>query len=195
VTSADKLIIATELTQDTSDTGWFEPMLRQAEDAATLIGAHQPAPASTTCASPDGDSQASGIGLVLADAGYLSAGNLTAAGPDRLIAVGKHRDLEKPAREAAAAGGRASRDTSDGPIAAMAARLAAEEGITAYRKRGHIAETPHGNIKHNMGIRRLATRGKPEASAEWIHRHRAQPLHSHQHRPPHPGRPRRPVTS
>ena len=49
----------------------------------------------------------------------------------------------------------------------MAARLATEEGISAYRKRGHIAETPHGHIKHNMGIRQLATRGKPKASAEW----------------------------
>ena len=49
----------------------------------------------------------------------------------------------------------------------MAARLATSEGITAYRRRGHIAETPHGHIKHNMGIRHLATRGKPKASAEW----------------------------
>ncbi len=49
----------------------------------------------------------------------------------------------------------------------MAARLATSEGITAYRRRGHIAETPHGHIKHNMGIRQLATRGKPKASAGW----------------------------
>ena len=49
----------------------------------------------------------------------------------------------------------------------MAARLATTEGIAAYRQRGHIAETPHGQIKHNMGIRRLATRGKPKAAAEW----------------------------
>ena len=49
----------------------------------------------------------------------------------------------------------------------MAARLAAREGITAYRKRGHIAETPHGHIKHNMRFRQLAIRGKPKAAAEW----------------------------
>ena len=49
----------------------------------------------------------------------------------------------------------------------MAARLATEEGITAYRMRGHIAETPHGNIKHNLGIRRLSMRGLRRASAEW----------------------------
>jgi transposase len=165
MTSEDKLIIATELTQDTTDTGWFEPMLAAALDAATLISAHQPAPAN---ASQDGET--SGIGLVLADAGYLSEHNLTIEGPDRLIAVGKHRDLEKTARQAATAqdtAGTGTADAADGPIAAMTARLATEDGITAYRKRGHIAETPHGQIKHNMRIRQLAMRGKPKASAEW----------------------------
>ena len=49
----------------------------------------------------------------------------------------------------------------------MTARLATQEGITAYRQRGHIAETPHGHIKHNMGVRHLSVRGKRKASAEW----------------------------
>jgi transposase len=167
VASEDGLIIATELTCDTNDTEWFTPMLRQAEDAAALITAHQPAPASTASTSQDGDR--SGIGLVLTDAGYLSAANLTTAGPDRLIATGKHRDLEKTARQAAAkvTAGEDSADGEEDPVAMMAARLATEEGITAYRKRGHIAETPHGHIKHNMGFRHLSMRGKPKASAEW----------------------------
>jgi hypothetical protein len=52
-------------------------------------------------------------------------------------------------------------------IAAMAARLATPEGIAAYRHRGHIAETPHGQIKHNMRFRQLSMRGKPKAAAEW----------------------------
>src|SRR5258707_2931093 len=43
VTSEDGLVIATELTDDTTDTAWFEPMLRQAEDAAAFITAHRPA--------------------------------------------------------------------------------------------------------------------------------------------------------
>ena len=49
----------------------------------------------------------------------------------------------------------------------MAARLATDDGITAYRQRGHIAETPHGHIKHNMRFRQLSVRGKPKADAEW----------------------------
>jgi transposase len=159
VTSQDTLIIATELTQDTTDTAWFEPMLRQAEAAAALVTAcHLPSPPGRhgTSSGSDGD-----IGLFLADAGYCSEHNLTIAGPDRLIATGKHRDLEQAARDGTAqpAGGEAT--------AAMAARLATPEGITAYRQRGHIAETPHGHLKHNMRFRQLSVRGKPRAAAEW----------------------------
>jgi transposase len=102
------------------------------------------------------------IGLLLADAGYCSEHNITTPGPPRLIATGKLRTLEK-----------AARDTTGQPqpaspvIAAMAAQLKTGDGITAYRKRGHIAETPHGNIKHNHAFRQLSVRGKPKASAEW----------------------------
>ena len=41
------------------------------------------------------------------------------------------------------------------------------DGIPAYRQRGHIAETPHGNIKHNMRFGQLSLRGKRKAAAEW----------------------------
>ena len=163
VTSEDGLIIATRLTQDTGDVAWFEPMTTAAGDAAALIGAHRPAAAPQPAAA---DGQPGGghlIGLILADAGYLSEDNLTCDGPDRLIAVGKRRDLEKAARDSgdgnSGATGQATRT--------MAARLKTEAGITAYRHRGHIAETPHGHIKHNMAFRQLSVRGQPEATAEW----------------------------
>jgi transposase len=165
MTSEDELVIATELTDDPVDCEWFEPMLGQAQDAAALIEAHRPAGG----AGPDpagqdhGGSSGSGIGLALADAGYCSEANLTCPGPDRLIAVGKHRDLEKAARGQDGAGA----DWGGPAVQAMRERLKTEDGITAYRQRGHIAETPHGHIKHNMGIRQLSMRGKPKASAEW----------------------------
>lgn len=155
VDTEDGLIIATELTQDTSDTAWFEPMLGQAQDAAALIIAHQPAARQ--------GQQPSGIKLMLADAGYCSEANLSCAGPDRLIATGKNRDLAKAARnqdsDPAGRGGPATQ--------AMRERLQTEDGMTAYRQRGHIAETPHGNIKHNMRFRQLSMRGKTKAAAEW----------------------------
>jgi len=163
VTSQDGLIIATELTDDTTDTGWFEPMLRRAEDAAVFITGRRPA---TRGPHPAGasDGVTSLIKLFLSDAGYLSEHNLTIPGPDRLIATGKTRDLEKAAR----AGHTPDSIPRASPlIAAMSARLATPDGIAAYRQRGHIAETPHGQIKHNMRFRQLSLRGKPKAAAEW----------------------------
>src|SRR5712664_1214976 len=116
-------------------------------------------------ASPDAAPEpASGIGLALTDAGYLSRHNLTCPGPDRLIATGKRRDLEKTARDTAAA---QDDGQDDDVIGAMAARPATDDGIPAYRQRGHIAETPHGDIKHNMRFRQLSLRGKRKAAAEW----------------------------
>ncbi|MGD0706576.1 MAG: transposase [Trebonia sp.] len=152
VTSEDDLVIATMLTNSPGDVQWYEPMIAEAQDAAATMAAA-------------GGPGTGRIGLALADAGYLSAANLTCPGPDRLIATGKRRDLDKAARAArpepaGAAGGQA-------PAAAMAARLATPDGIAAYRRRGHIGETFHGDLKHNQGIRRLTVRGLPRASGEW----------------------------
>jgi transposase len=165
MTSDDGLIIATELTDEQADCPWFEPMLDRAAQAAALIAAHQPdaSPAAEPAGQDHDGDPGGGIELILADAGYCSEHNLTCPGPDRLIAVAKGRDLEKAARDPG----------SDGPdwggpaIQAMRERLKTDDGIAGYRHRGHIAETPHGNIKHNMGFRQLSVRGKRKASAEW----------------------------
>jgi transposase len=151
LTSEDGLIIATELTADPVDTGWFGPMLDHAQNAAARIAA----------ARPDGGGP---VGLVLADAGYLSEHNLTLPGPDRLIATGTSRTLNKTAAGQPVTGGW----HRTGPATtAMAARLATPDAAAAYRHRGHIAERPHGHIKHNMGFRQLSLRGIPRATAEW----------------------------
>ena len=146
VASSDGLIIATRLTNDPTDTRWYQPMT----GAAAVMAA--------------AGAQGAQIGLILADAGYLSEANLTCPGPDRLIATGKRRDLERRARQAK---GAAAGPEPGGVTAQMAARLATPEGIAAYRQRGRIAETPHGRIKHNMGFRQLSVRGIRKASGEW----------------------------
>ena len=176
VVSADGLIIATKLTQDPTDTPWAEPMMRAAEQSAAEMSTGS---AETTEGpregSDDHDGDAGGeggenavhrpgIGIMLMDAGYLSRHNLTIAGPDRLIAVSKHRDLEKAAKNDSAA--EPVSDRND-PIAQMADRLRTKQGIAAYRQRGHIAETPHGHIKHNQGHRSLSRRGKCRAETQW----------------------------
>jgi transposase len=163
VTSADELITATELTDDTTDMAWFAPMMEKAEQAAALIEANRPA-RSQGAGEPDGGP--GGIGQALADAGYCSEDNLTCDGPDRLIAVGKRRDLEEAARGPGQDDG-PGQDRGGSAVRAMRERLRTGEGIAAYRQRGHIAETPHGHIKHNMGFRQLSMRGKDRAAAEW----------------------------
>jgi transposase len=157
VVSEDGLIIATTLTQDTGDTAWFAPMTAAAADAAAHIAAQRPAAGPGASRGDEHE-----IGMILADAGYLSEDNLTCDGPDRLIATGKRRNLEKAAHGDTSGNGSAS-----GAIAAMAVRLATEPAITAYRQRGRIAETPHGYIKHNLAFRQFTQRGKSKAAAEW----------------------------
>src|SRR5271166_1799461 len=159
VTSADGLIIATELTADPNDAPWFEPLLARAQRAATLIAA----------ARRGGGDTDDRIGLILADAGYLSDHNLALPGPDRLIATGKRREIGKlAASQDASAAGQAGHAWRSPAIATMAARLASEDGHAAYRHRGHIAETPHGDLKHNKGFRQFSVRGKPRVTGEWM---------------------------
>lgn len=153
VTSSDGLILATSVSNNPVDTPTFLPMMTAAIAAAATM---QP---TTDQPPPHG-----GIGLLLADAGYLSHANLTAAGPDRLIAVGKRRAMEAAAREHPAAD--APPEDAD-PITAMTHRLRTPEGIAAYRQRSHIAETPFGHAKHNLGFRRFTGRGTTRATAEF----------------------------
>jgi len=180
LTSQDGLIIGTALTQDPADTTWLAPMLDRLAHAAALITAHRtaaghraPQPASGDPGPgyqppPPDDSPApppSPVGLLLADAGYCSEHNISAPGPPRLIAVAKHRDLEKAAASPEPPAG--PRPRASTVIADMRARLQTEAGITAYRQRSHQAETPHGHIKHNMNYRQLPVRGKTKATADW----------------------------
>jgi hypothetical protein len=139
---------------------WFAPMMEQAAAAAALIEANRPP--GPGGGEPDGGP--GGIGQALADAGYCSEANVTCPGPDRLIATGKRRDLEKAARDS---DGNGDLGWGGPAVRAMRERLRTEDGIAAYRQRGHIAETPHGHIKHNMGFRQLSVRGKDRAAAEW----------------------------
>lgn len=152
-TSSDGMIIATAVGNNPSDATAFTQMMDKAVTAAALIEAHRPA---TT--------QPSGIGVLLADAGYLSVDNLIAPGPDRLIAVGKHRDLAATAREHPTAGPPPPAAT---PIEAMAHRLATPDGHALYKQRSHIAETPFAHAKHNLGFRRFTGRGIARATAEF----------------------------
>ena len=197
VVTEDLFILATEVTQQPGDVEQWVPMMGEAQTAAdlvTTVHSEQAQAAGESCTCPtklDDDEDdppapsvgvddvaarnkpacplhPNGIGTAIGDAGYLSRRNLTAPGPDRLIATGKRRDVEKAAL--ASEPTTQQPDSGDGepdPINVMADRLRTPEAIARYRQRGHIAETPHGHIKHNMGIRAFSRRGLARARAEW----------------------------
>jgi transposase len=146
VHSADGLCLAAMVTSQTTDYASFEPMMARAQAAQDLLRAAARGPLHRKRAR---------IGIMLADAGYLSARNLTLPGPDRLIATGTRRDLGQAARR----GGDLA--------AAMAARLATGPGRAAYHRRAPLAEGPFGNIKHNRGFRRFSMRGLQRVTSEW----------------------------
>ncbi len=153
VTSSDGVIIATSVGNNLNDSTAFIAAMNKAVTAGALIDAHRPA-----------QSRAAGIGVLLADAGYLSAANLTAPGPDRLIAVGKSRDVAAAARQHPAAG---PPPPGASPVQAMAHRLRTPEGHDLYKQRSHIAETPFAHAKHNLGFRRFTGCGLTRATAEF----------------------------
>ena len=155
VTTEDGLIMATGVGTSPVDNQYYLDMIDKAVDAAAVITDHRQSDPST---------EAETIGIVLADAGYCTHDNLTAPGPDRLIATGKAREVHRAAT-AQPTEGPPPQDLN--PIEAMAHRLRTPEGITRYAMRSHIAETPFGHAKHNLGFRRFTSRGLARARSEW----------------------------
>ncbi len=104
----------------------------------------------------------SGIGVLVADAGYHSQANLEAPGPNRLFADAKTRDL-------------ARREPAEGPppdgataAEANAHRLATPEGRAAYKRRAPDVEGLHASLKDNGGLRRFSLRGLHNATSEFL---------------------------
>ena len=146
--TADQIIVAVSLGQNPADTAAFLPMMRAAQDAA--------AAAARITGSPDQT-----IGTVLADAGYPSEANLSAPGPDRLIALGKTREVDQAAATRPAVG-----DPPAGATAreAMDHRLRTAEGAALYKRRGATVEPGIGNLKKILD--RFSRRGLAAATSE-----------------------------
>jgi hypothetical protein len=151
--SADYLILALALGNNPADVGELAPMITRAEQAAVLINQHRGAPEVTS--------------TVLADAGYFSEDNLTPPhGPrvfDRLIATGKHRDLQREASTNPASGPPPADATA---AEAMRHRLRTPEGAALYRKRGATVEPVNGHLKDRIGLRVFAMRGLTSCHGE-----------------------------
>jgi transposase len=146
--TGDQLIIAVQVGQSTNDQACFIPMMREAQDVAAWIH--------TTTGNSDHV-----IGTVLADAGYNSDANLTAAGPDRLIALGKERAQDRAWADQPADG---PPPADVGPREANGHRLRTPAGRALYKRRGATVEPSIGNLKKI--IDRFSRRGLDNVTNE-----------------------------
>jgi Transposase domain (DUF772)/Transposase DDE domain len=146
--TADQIIVAVALGQSTNDQACFVPMMHAAQQAANQLHALT-----------DNDDHL--IGTVLADAGYAADANLTAPGPDRLIALGKGRDQSKAAAHEPAHGLPPPHPTAR---QAMQHRLRTDIGRALYKRRGATVEPAIGTLKSTLG--RFSRRGLNAALGE-----------------------------
>ena len=150
VVSSDHLIIAAELTNDPVDFAAYQPMINAAVAAAAQM---------STAAGTE-----QSIGCVLADAGYASTANLTAEGPQRLIALGTRRDLASAAATHPAHGD--PPENAD-PWQRMDHRLRTPEQAARYRQRAATVEPVNAHLKDRRGLRRFSRRGLTAAQSEF----------------------------
>jgi len=145
--SADYLILTTDVVLDTGDEQQLLPMLDRLDHAVAVLRQATANPGLT-------------VGCVLFDAGYDSTDNLTAPGPDRLVALGKRNKIAGEHPPTSPPGDDAT------PREKMAWRLSTPDGKTLYKKRGATVEPVNGHLKQPRGLRRFSRRGLTAAKAE-----------------------------
>lgn len=137
------IVLAADVTRDGHDFAQCEPMIAATQANIAAAGVTEP------------------VGIMLFDAGYFSDTNITAPGPDRLIATGKAWKLKRKHPTS----GEPPHGSS--PIEAMEHRLRTPEGAAAYAKRQHTVEPVFGTIKEARGYRRFTRCGLTAVQAEW----------------------------
>jgi transposase len=146
VDSAEQIIVAAEITQESNDKQQLAPMLERVEQN---MGAKPKA--------------------ATADAGYFSEDQVTderVSGIDLYVAIGKQKHGEPPDATQ-------SVDLSVPPVAVdsaqekMKQKLKTEVGQALYKMRKAIVEPVFGQIKAARGIRTFRLRGIAKAGAEW----------------------------
>lgn len=147
--SEDHLILAAYVTDRGIDIGEYIPTVAAVEQTLSELA-------------DAGHDRA--IGTVLADAGYFSRENLAAAGPTRLIAPGKAKDVAASKKTAVTQPGKYDRTA----IEEMQERIGTDEGTAHYRQRAGIIEPVNAHLKDRRTLRRFARRGLAAAQSELI---------------------------
>ena len=150
VVTEGQIIVAAAVTQEANDIQQLHPMVAQAQ--ANLQAIKHP----------------QAITTALADAGYCSEANLTAAdpaGPELLIATNKDWKQRKALREQPPPRGRCPKGLTARDR--MERTLLTKRGRRLYKKRGQTVEPVFGQIKSVRGCDRFLRRGKAACDSEW----------------------------
>jgi transposase len=148
--SDDEFLLSARATQDTNDVEQFVPTVTD----VTAIAAH------LTRRTGRDDFQP---GVMIGDAGYDCEDNLTATGPDRLIADAKGHTIEARATAEPATGPPPEHLT---PREQMNHRLRTPQGHQLYKKRSAMIEPSNAWLKDLRGLRRFNRRGIDAVQAE-----------------------------
>ncbi|WP_230990417.1 transposase [Rhodococcus oxybenzonivorans] len=146
--TSDQIIAAVQIGQSPNDIASLVPMMEASVRAAAMLHTDTGRPEHI-------------IGVVLADAGYCSDSNLSAPGPERLIALNKTRDHAKAVIEQPVTG---PPPEGASPRQAMSHRLRTPEGSRLYKRRGATVEPGIGNLKKVLD--RFSGRGLNSALGE-----------------------------
>ena len=141
------ITLAATVTQDHNDVDQCIPMMAATQANLVAAGVSDP------------------IGTMLFDAGYCAKDNLSAVGPDRLIATAKSWKLRRAAKTEGFAIGDPPPDAT--PAQAMEHRLRTEAGAALYGLRQSTVEPLFGDIKANRGFWGFMRRGLAPNDAEW----------------------------
>lgn len=139
----DHLVLGIHLSQEANDTSCYLPTLTNATAHAEALGLS--------------------IGTVLADAGYCTQENLTAPGPNRLIATGKDRMVALAAHENP---GNGSAPVDADAREAMRHKLRDPRNAALYKRRSATVEPVNAHAKDQIGLRRFTRRGLQAVNAE-----------------------------
>jgi transposase len=148
--SEDGFIVCARATQDAGDVEQFIPTKDDVAATAAVL------------AERTGRADLR-VGVMVGDAGYDSDVNLTAEGPDRLIADGKRRDVDQRAVTDPAVG---DPPEDAGARERMNHRLRTPQGHALYKRRSALVEAPNAWLKDGRGLRRFARRGVAAVQAE-----------------------------
>ncbi len=144
---ANGIVLAATVTQKHGDVELLQPMMAATRQELDAAGATGP------------------IGTMLFDAGYCSDDNISAPGPDRLIATGKSYKLRRRVRAEGPGSGPPPSGAS--PTKQMEHRLCTAEGMELYKLRQVMVEPAFGDVKENLGYRGFLLRGLAACDAEW----------------------------